>query len=107
MIRVNLALAIWMSLVSATSASLTPPTDVPAFGKEFSKTQVVTRLAEAPPRTGEAGSRSRFVVTEQTEILLNGQPCKYADIPRHATILKMEVAADKKTVLQIHFRTRK
>ena len=107
MFRLSLVITAWMSLLSVASASLTPPRDIPAFGKEMPKAQVSRRLAEAPPEAPEAGGRSRFVVTEQTEILLNGQPCKYADIPRHATILKMEVAADKKTVLQIHFRTRK
>jgi hypothetical protein len=50
---------------------------------------------------------TEFVVTEQTEILLDGKPCKYQDVARDARIVRMEVAEDKKTVLKIHFRTRK
>jgi hypothetical protein len=46
-------------------------------------------------------------VTAETEILLDGQSCKYAEIPSQAGIVRMEVAADKKTVLKIHFRSRK
>jgi hypothetical protein len=52
-------------------------------------------------------SPSEFVVTDRTEVLLNGKPCRYADVPGHATIVRMEVAADNKTVLRIHFQTRK
>jgi hypothetical protein len=46
-------------------------------------------------------------VTGETEILLNGKPCIYEGIPDHASIVQMDVAADKKTVLKIHFRTQK
>jgi hypothetical protein len=46
------------------------------------------------------------VVTDRTEILLDGKPCKYEAIPATASIVRMEVAADKKTVLKIHFRRR-
>jgi hypothetical protein len=45
-----------------------------------------------------------FFVTEETEVLLNGKPCSYAQIPAHASIVFMEVGADKKTVLKVHFR---
>jgi hypothetical protein len=48
-----------------------------------------------------------FVITEQTEVLLDGKPCKYQDVFGNARIVRMEVAEDKKTVLKIHFRTAK
>jgi len=106
-IRLTLALASWMGLTSVGSASLTPPRDIHAFGKDVPKAQVARLPAEAPEPTQERGAHSRFVVTELTEILLDGQPSKYADIPGRASIVQMEVAADKKTVLKIHFRTQK
>jgi hypothetical protein len=59
---------------------------------------------------GESAERettATFVVTEQTEVLLNGKPCKYEEVAGHACIVWMEVAADKKTVLKVHFRVGK
>jgi hypothetical protein len=54
---------------------------------------------------GEA--QLEFVLTKETEVLLDGKPCKYEDIPANASILKMEVAADRKTVLRVQFRSGK
>ena len=53
------------------------------------------------------GAAPEFQVTEQTEVLLDGKACRYQDVPQQATILRMEVAPDRKTVLRIHFRTGK
>jgi hypothetical protein len=53
------------------------------------------------------GSRSEYVLTERTEITLNGKECKYADVPRNARIVQMEVGADGRTILRIRFRTGK
>jgi hypothetical protein len=51
--------------------------------------------------------QSEFILTVGTAFLLNGKPCRYEEIPDYASIVQMDVAADKKTVLKIHFRTRK
>jgi len=64
-------------------------------------------LARAPEQAVGEAPQSEFILTSRTEILLNGQPCRYEEIPSHASIVRMEVAADKKTVLKIHFRVRK
>ena len=48
-----------------------------------------------------------YRITSQTEVLLNGRPCCYADVPKSAGIVKMEVSSDNQTVLKIQFRTRK
>ena len=46
-------------------------------------------------------------MTDETEVLLNGTACQYKDVPDHATIVRMEVGLDRKTVLRVYFRTRK
>ncbi|MFN4260253.1 MAG: hypothetical protein ACK4RK_13230 [Gemmataceae bacterium] len=49
-----------------------------------------------------------FVVTEQTEVKLNGQSCAFAAVPDNAVITLLEVSAeDDQTVLRIFFRSRK
>jgi hypothetical protein len=103
MTRLTLALAAWLALVSVAPASLSPrkerlpldPDVAPAPARQFSA------LAVKP------SAASEYVVTELTEILLDGKPCRYEDVPEKATILRMEVAPDGKTVLRAHFRTGK
>jgi hypothetical protein len=107
MTRVILALAAWMSVVATVSASLTPPKEPPAFGKEFDQVQAPMLSAKALKLVVKQSAISEFVVTDQTEIVLDGRLCRYAEVPAHATIMRIEVAADKVTVLKIHFRTKK
>jgi hypothetical protein len=107
MTRVIVTLAVWIGLVGLASASLTPRKDSPRFSKEPPK----ARAAKAPtPALGQAlgtDPGSDFNVTERTEVLLNGQPCKYEAIPANGRIVLMDVAPDRKTVLRIHFKTGK
>lgn len=112
MTRLTLTLAIWIGIVSVASAALTPRKDGRFFdgrllGKERPPAQALMLPAKALSRVVETTAPSEFAVTEQTEILLNGKPCRYADIPRQATIQRMELAPDNKTVLKIHFRVGK
>jgi hypothetical protein len=51
--------------------------------------------------------RDQFQITDQTEVTLDGRPCRYADVPRGAGIVKMEVGTDGTTVLKIQFRSRR
>jgi hypothetical protein len=102
------ALVAWMSLVSGGVASLTPLKELPPFGKEVPQISASKLSARAMEQKAGKEAEPEFVVTRQTEVFLNGKPCKYDEIPHHASIVRMEVAAaDKKTVLKIHFRTRK
>ena len=105
--RLIFVLAVWMSLVSAVPASLTPRKERAALGKEAHPILTPNLSVESLQHPVAAQTESEFVVTERTEILLNGKPCKYEEVPGHASIVKMEVAADKKTVRKIHFRIRK
>jgi hypothetical protein len=107
MTRLTLALAAWMSVVPAVSATLTPHKEAPPIGREFGKVEVAKLSAEALKLVVEQRAISEFVVTDQTEVLLDGKLCRYEEVPAHATIVRMEVASDRVTVLKIHFRTRK
>ena len=101
MTRLTLVLAAWISLLFPASASLAPRKEPLTLDKERLQLRSVTCLA------AERAMGSDFVVTERTEVLLNGRPCKYEEVPADATIERMEVEADKQTVLKIHFRVRK
>jgi hypothetical protein len=106
MYRLMLTLAASALLTSTTHASLTPPVSSTTFGNyppvEKSSQTVTRALATAAAKTN-----SEFVLTHRTEVLLDGKPCKYEEVPGHASIERMELAADKKTVVRIQFRSRK
>jgi hypothetical protein len=107
MLRLTLTLAAWMSFSSAVLASLAPRKESALFDRDAAPL-LASKLS---PRIFQQGagqdSGSEFNLTERTEILLDGKPCKYEAVPGHATIVHMEVAADRKTVLKIHFRSGK
>jgi hypothetical protein len=107
MTRLTLTLAVWLGIVSMSSAALTQRKDGRLFGKEPPQGQTTTLPTRALARAVEPTAPSEFAVTEQTEVLLNGKPCRYADVPRQAGIQRMELAPDNKTVLKIHFRVGK
>jgi len=48
-----------------------------------------------------------LVITDATEVKLNGKVCQYEDVPGNAEIILLEVGRDKKAILKIHFRTQK
>lgn len=107
--RLTLTLVAWLGVVSVVSASLTPRKESPRWVNYVPRAQPA-RIAKGStpvPEPGAPGGQAEFVMTERTEVFLNGKPCKYRDVPGHASILRMELAADKKTVLKVHFRTRK
>jgi hypothetical protein len=103
--RLTLALAVWIGAASVGSASLTPRKETLTWNKEAAQT--VRVAAQAKETVLEEPGNSEFVVGQQTEILLDGKPCEYRQIPASAAILRMEVAPDRKTAVRIYFRTRK
>ncbi len=105
MTRLALTLAVWMSVVSVVEATLSPRSE-PRTARVPSP-EVARLAAQLLSPAANRGATPEFVLTEQTEILLDGQPCKFEEIPAHARITHLEVAADNKTALKIHFRTRK
>jgi hypothetical protein len=104
MTRLTLALAALISLASAAPATLTPRRERTAPGPESTARALTTpRPAVAAGQAGEP----EYVLTAETEVVLDGKPCRFADVPARASILRMVVGPDGKTVLKILFRSQK
>jgi hypothetical protein len=105
--RVTLVLFSLLCFFSPAGASLTPRPDAPLPGRNIP----ASLAGSLPPGLAQAASapspRDQYQITEQTEVTLDGRPCRYADVPGGAAIVRMEVAADGTTVLKIHFRSRR
>ena len=104
MTRLILSLVAWMCLVSSLSATLTPRRESPILPKEIPQPLTPKVSSRSLPQAAEP-TPSEYRITHQTEVFLDGKSCRYADIPAHARIVHMEVAADKITVLRVFFRT--
>jgi hypothetical protein len=52
-------------------------------------------------------AKVEYVLTEKTEVRLDDRPCRYEEVPASAAITLIELAADARTLLKIHFRTKK
>jgi hypothetical protein len=51
-------------------------------------------------------SNDEFRVTAATEVLLDGRPCRYSEVPRGATIILLELASNEsKEIVKVHFQT--
>jgi hypothetical protein len=107
MIRLALALAVWVGFVTAAPAVLAPRKDGLLFGKEAPHSQAAKAPKSALAVVATRAQSSDYVVTEETEVLLNGKPCRYNEVPNSATILRMELGPDNRTVLKLHFRAGK
>lgn len=54
-----------------------------------------------------AAAPGELQVTRATAVLVDGRECAYRNVPPGATVVLIEVAPDRRTVLRIEFRTRK
>jgi hypothetical protein len=102
--RIVWTLAVWLGWVSVSAASLTPRTETSTFGENDVPLRLAAKICA---QAAEQVAKSPYVLNERTEILLDGKPCKYENVPASASIIRMETAADHKTVLKIYFRSRK
>jgi|SRR6516225_1914135 hypothetical protein len=102
MTRLTIALAVCLGVASLAPASLAPHRE-----RTLAPQLPAGRAPRLSTDLAAPGTGSEFQVTDGTEILLDGQACRYEDVPEHATILRMEVAPDGKTVLRIYFRRTK
>jgi hypothetical protein len=106
--RSALALCLGLCLVPPASATLTPRKDPsPILTSPLSVASARSLLTGFGQGTSARNAAAEFNVTEQTEVTLDGRPCRYKDVPAGASIQLMELAPDRKTILRIHFRARK
>jgi|SRR6516165_4558563 hypothetical protein len=53
-----------------------------------------------------APASNEFRLTAKTEVLLDGRPCRYEDVPDGATIILLETATNwSKEIVKIHFQS--
>jgi hypothetical protein len=97
MSRLALALCALLGLVSPAFATLSPRRAEAPGPISQAQADLVPKLTAQEPR-------AEYQVTDRTEVLLNGRPCRYQDVPGAASIILMEVSPDKTTILKIHFR---
>lgn len=51
-------------------------------------------------------NNDEYRITEKTEVLLDGRPCRFDKIPKEATIILMETMTNEsKEISRIHFRS--
>jgi hypothetical protein len=107
MLRLILPVACLVCFSPLVTAELSPPKET--FGHESRALDALARR-QAKPKPAPAKPvepSSPFTITDTTEVLLDGKPCPFADIPGHASIILIEVGSDKRTILKIHFRTQR
>jgi hypothetical protein len=113
MSRPALALTTLLVCISPALATLSaPPTPLPAADRlAVSLTTSVLKdkaLSDAALQDLCPCARNdEYQVTSQTEVFVDGRSCRYADVPHGAAIVNMEVSSDDRTVLTIHFRSKK
>jgi hypothetical protein len=107
MTRIPLVQLSLLCFLSPAGSSLTPRLD-PLAPRLDVPASLTMSLPPGVAQTASAPSpKDHYQITDQTEVTLNGRPCRYADVPAGAGVVKMEVAADGTTVLKIHFQTRR
>jgi hypothetical protein len=58
------------------------------------------------PSKPDVDARPHFIVNDKTEVRLDGQVRKFEDVPATASVINLEVAPDKKTILKIYFESK-
>jgi hypothetical protein len=106
MTRLLLTLAITIGLVPSLLGAVSPQKDRSIFDPEATDAAVRLSSLNLSQVAGPA-SKSDYVMTDRTEVFLDGQPCAYERVPSQARIVKIDVAANQRTVLKIYFKTQK
>lgn len=97
MIRWMLVLLVSLLSLSSVQASLGRKAR-PAVDKSIPLKSVASLPA--------ASSNGEFQITPTTEVLLDGHPCRYEQIPDSAIITLLEIATNEsKEIVRIHFRS--
>ena len=108
--RTILALTALFCSLSPALATLSPRTAPLPADDKLTLPLAAPQEKPLPPEVGQAAypreQNDEYRITSETEVFLNGRPCCYADVPKSASIVKMEVASDNQTVLKIQFRSK-
>jgi hypothetical protein len=107
MMRPLWALVVLLCVLSPAPASLAGRKEPPVFDRTPPAAEARSLPATVAREVLAPRARPQYQLTEETEVVLDGRPCKYRDVPGNVSIIRMEVGPDEKTILKIHFRTRK
>lgn len=115
MTRLTMALTVSLCCLSSATASLAPRSELSAVGKTTLPRSAHDLPIDLDKSTSSSATEDKedkpedpkFVVTDETEVQLDGRVCKFKDVPAAATIVSLDLAADKKTILKIHFESKK
>ncbi|HVS36611.1 MAG TPA: hypothetical protein VMS17_13700 [Gemmataceae bacterium] len=108
MTRWTTTFAAFLCFVPAAMANQTQKNDLPTVAKEpLPKAAKDAPASDKPAAADEKKDDQKLVITDKTEVQLDGRDCKLADIPATASVISLEVAADKKTIVKIHFQSKK
>src|SRR5262245_62077103 len=102
MTRLTGAVVALLCFIPSATASLDRPkvADRPSNLKLVLPKKLPRDVTEVPPP-------AEAQLTDATEVLLDGRSCPYQDIPATASITRMVLASDGKTITRIEFRSRK
>src|SRR6266852_7375546 len=98
--RLTLVLVAFFLSLSIAHATLTP-------SKPRSIVDGVRPLAPKVEPNTPAEDDGKLVISDSTEVMVDGKVCKLEEVPKTAEVVLLEVGKDKKSVLKIHFRTKK
>jgi hypothetical protein len=94
-----MVLVVCLVYLPFASAMVATPRAEPRLMKDLARQ---LREAGRPP-----DPKRELVITEETEIMLDGRACGFDQIPAGADIILLDVAADRSVVRKIHFKSRK
>lgn len=113
MFRPALALTALLLCLSPALATLSAP-PAPPTGADRLAVSLTTPVLKDKALTEAAlqdlspcARNDEYCVTSRTEVFVDGRSCPYAEVPHGAAIVNMEVSSDNRTVLTIHFRSKK
>jgi hypothetical protein len=72
----------------------------------FATANMTTAVQPMSPAVAAEGDEE-YQVTKQTIVLLDGKSCQYDDVPDEAEIVLLELAPDGRTIVRIHFESKK
>lgn len=111
--RTALALTALLGCLSPALATLAPRTPLPPVADK-PPIPLVAALPQDKPLSDAAlqavypsQGKPEYRITSRTEVLMDGRPCCYTDVPKSASIIRMEVDSDNHTILTIHFHSKK
>lgn len=104
MVRFTLTLVLAWGFLCCEAAGFSPNSPPPLTTKALPAGK---EQADQTRRPQQGNPSLPLLITYQTEIFLDGSPCRYEQVPERAVITFAEVDSDRQTVLRIHFRSRK